>query len=438
MMRYSKATTQSSGLGVISAFALAVLAFSVLRGLVPLLTHNGGLALPTYQTVTLFGVALSCYGLFVALSKNGQTIGKWPRNLLVANLGLHLFYVIPVILLKPGSEFIPGIVYTGLLPFSIYGLIKIPEKILVPVLGVLTMVISGYVIYEFVAINTNFIADGYNRAFERQVLLRPDFEFYSRSGMFIRPSGLFGSDLPHDTGNILAIFFIFWFSSLFRSKGHRLPVALLAVMAFVALSLTQSASNNLAAIVGVLFVCTSNLKVIVSPKGILAIFVLMLISIAIIFQLNDYGIDWDVLFNWTGKVGGEGAWAEMTTLGGLHDPWTDLFAVLFGHGHSLDYTEMKIAEIGPIKLTLELGVLHAMFFYYVLLYPVVLFFSKQYRAHRYLAVPYVAAVLVGVVSTWHFGSIFRATNLFVFFALYAHALRIFAEVQGPHPDSGRR
>lgn len=110
----------------------------------------------------------------------------------------------------------------------------------------------------------------------------------------------------------------------------------------------------------------------------------------------------------------------------------DAAALLFGHGMSLQISRIgEVAEVSMLKGLVEYGVIHELVIFSLLLYPVALFFSKKYRYYRLDALPYVAAVAVGVLSQWHYGSVMRTTNIFVFFALYAQALRIFGRPVEP-------
>ena len=191
LMRYSEINSRKSKLGLISAFALTVLVFSVTRGLVPILTKNASLATPTYFTAAILGVLLSCYGLNAALFTNSREIGKLLRTLLVINLLFFLVWLIPVVILRLEFNSISEIIYIGLFPFSIYALIKIPEKIIIPTLSFLTLVIAAFVILEFIELNTFLIPNGHSLAFERQALLRPGvFEAFGKTGYLFRPGQL--------------------------------------------------------------------------------------------------------------------------------------------------------------------------------------------------------------------------------------------------------
>jgi hypothetical protein len=424
----------SARLTFLSVFALFVLVFSVTRGLVPLLTQSARLASPAYYTATSLGIGLSCYGIYEALFRNSNAIGVWPRRLLIANLLLHLYWMGPLIVLRPNMEVLTGLVYTGVLPFSIYAFTKIREKILVSALVLLTIVVAGFVIYDFIALNTLLIPDGASRAFERQLLLRPEFTGFSRTGILLRAGGLLsatnasGSLLPHDSGNMLAIFMTFWLAILFQPGSRKSLPALLAIAALIALLFTQSASNIIAGLVGVFFILAAHLGIASSTAVLVPFLAILAAAIIAIFGFIYYELDIDMLWGWAARFGSEGDWEGMTHFE-LVNPWLDLFTMLFGHGQTLNLTQLQIVEQGIIKILVEFGLVHWIVLMSLLIFPIVHFFSRGARMYRHRAVPYVAAILVGVLSLWHYSSVLRATNIFVFFALYAQALRILAYPQ---------
>ena len=424
LMRYSEINSRKSKLGLISAFALTVLVFSVTRGLVPILTKNASLATPTYFTAAILGVLLSCYGLNAALFTNSREIGKLLRTLLVINLLFFLVWLIPVVILRLEFNSISEIIYIGLFPFSIYALIKIPEKIIIPTLSFLTLVIAAFVILEFIELNTFLIPNGHSLAFERQALLRPGvFEAFGKTGYLFRPNGLFGS-IPEDVGNILAILFVYWFGMVFIVKRYKLFFYGVAIVTLSALFFTSTASNISASLVGATLVLVTNVK----NKNKNNLLFNSVISLAVLVILwwasNHYGLNLEIFWKWSFRASGEGDWENMLDFR-AGDWLTDTYAYLFGHGATLNISRIATMEIGTVRWLFEYGLFHSLILFSILLYPVALFLSTKDRDGRLHALPYVAAVTVGVLSTWHYTSLIRTTNIFVFFALYAQALRIY-------------
>lgn len=441
-MKYSITNTQTPRLSLIAVFALVVLVFSVTRGLVPTLTGYASLAKPTYYTATLLGVALACYGLYVALFVTSRAIGKWAHHLLVLNFFLHIIWLLPVVVFRSELEYIVQegiipVIFTGLLPFSVYALIKIPERALIPALGFLTLVVSVSVIVDFILINTSLIPGGYDLAFHWQTLLRPGlFETYTGSGGLYRPNGLFGHR-PHDSGNILAILSVYWLAMFFRVGHNKFLVAAVAVMALTALLFTQSASNIVAGLVGVVFVFAVALKDVRLRDYAFRLSAFLVVLVCVLWLLDDYGIDLSVLWRWSKRVSSQyGDWQGMIDFG-TGDWLGDMLALLAGHSTNLDLSRIGyVSEIGIVKGLVEYGIFHYFVFISMLFYPAALFFFRKFRDSQIYALPYAAAVAVGVLSLWHYGSVMRATNIFVFFALYSQALRIYLN-RDAEPPAGQ-
>jgi hypothetical protein len=237
-------------LGLLSTFAMLVLIVSIARGLVPIMTGNGGLAQPVYNLSAVLGILLSCCGLYLAIFSRKQEIGPWPRLLLVANLALYCLWLLTVIVVEYDLTMISSIIYLGLFPFSVYGFVRLPEKKFISIAALLTLLIASYVIVEFSLINTQIIPGGSEKAILQQQLLRPDeFEAYGRTGSMLRPNGLFGSR-PHDTANFLGMLFVFWLAILFRGQNNKAKISFVVIISLVGLFCTQSASNIIAALAG--------------------------------------------------------------------------------------------------------------------------------------------------------------------------------------------
>jgi hypothetical protein len=85
------------------------------------------------------------------------------------------------------------------------------------------------------------------------ILLRPEFNAISSTGLFLRPNGILGAGLlPHDSANLLAMFSVFWLSLSFHARKGNFIAFFFAIIYIVTLLLTQSASNIIAVFVGFL------------------------------------------------------------------------------------------------------------------------------------------------------------------------------------------
>jgi hypothetical protein len=137
------------------------------------------------------------------------------------------------------------------------------------------------------------------------------------------------------------------------------------------------------------------------------------------------GVKYDFLFQWVRRIYPDGAWVDMMSLG-ITNIMKDLLVVFIGHGSSLDFSSVgDVSEIAFIKMLMEFGLIAWIVIMIILIYPIWCYALNPSK-NKQLALPYIAGIIVGVVSLWHYGSVLRITNIFVFFALYACALKIFA------------
>lgn len=414
-------------LGFFGIFALIVLVFSVTRGLVPLLTGVASLARPTYGFSFIFGALLSLLGLYLALFKRSRVIPKPLRLLLIINFVLHVVWLFPVVIFNPKPNFLISFAYTGLFPFAIFGLIRIPERYLTATLAIFTLLVAGTVMWDFIELNTTLIPGGFDLAVNRQLLLRPEsFEAFGRTAGLMRPVGILGPR-PHDAGNLLAILATYWIALLFRQGGSKTAICAISALAISGMLMTQSAANIATFFVGLLFIITAYRRKIFTFTGTLSILTALGTGALMLYVFANYlGIESGMLWQWSKRIGPDGAWGDMMALG-IADAGTDLLAVLIGHGSSLGLSNVgNVSEVGFLKMLLEFGLISWVVFLTILIYPAWRYISTK-GWDKQSALPYIAALLAGFISLWHYGSVLRTTNEFVFFALYARALKILAD-----------
>lgn len=410
---------------LVAAFAVFVLSFSAGRGLVPILTSDASTARVAYDASAILGITLSFCGIYLASQGKNDATGRLPRTLLFLNLALFGWWLIPIFLFNPDPDWLLAPIYSAIFPFSIYAFAKVPETTTRHCLAAITLLVAGFVLWEFAELNSGLIAGGLESATKRQELLRPGvYEAWTKTGDFIRPNGLFGFR-PHDSGNILAMLSIFWIATAFL-EGRISQVAL-GVFSGAALLMTMSASNILAAVVG-LFILLGLASRPQRFRALLAFFTIIFVA----YLVGENGAILDAAFAWTRRISPEyGDWAGMTKVG-AHTGLPELFALLFGHGISLELSGFAAnSEIGFIAGYFEYGILHYSIILYLLAYPI--FASRVSHGSRVDAIPYLLPIGVGVLSLWHYGSLLRTTNAFVFFALYAQSLVALNSRSGAYP-----
>jgi len=409
---------------IIIFFSLFVLLFSVIRGLVPLIAKNGSLAHPTYHFSYFLGFILAGYGFYRAFFSSKQIMKKEIRYLLVLNLIFTLYWFLPLIIFIPSTDLFTGLAYKCWFPFTVYAFLKVPEKKMIPIFLIITLVVAGFVCYDFISLNTELIPNGYNLTVARYKLLRPEFIAISRTGLFLRPNGILGSGLlPHDSANLLAMFSVFWLALSFHARKGNFIVFLLAIISIITLLLTQSASNIIAGFLGLLFVLFTYRRKVFSLNNILK-FILLFLPFFTWINIK-YSKGLSMLWVWGERISAsDGDWEGMTSYGNSSFG-ANLFSFLFGYGQTLKISEVgSYAEQGFIKAIFEYGILHASFFFLFLFAPVIIYVINRANLNKMDIFPYVIAVFVGFLSLWHYGSVLRTTNIFVFFCMYGQVIRM--------------
>jgi len=309
-----------------------------------------------------------------------------------------VIWLIPIVAFNPEPSIIISFAYSGLFPFAILMFTKITEKHLKITMVIFTLLVAGTIIWDFVELNTDIIPDGYDAVISRQLLLRPDnFEAFGRTSELLRPVGILGHR-PHDSGNLLAILSVYWIALLFRPGKAKANLALISSIGISGMLMTQSAANIVAFFVGVLFILYSYRRMILKNTGAFNFLIVLATGAATLYVFSNYfGIQTGMLWQWSQRVGSEGAWAGMMNMG-ITNITSDLFAILFGHGSSFSLSAIgDVSEVGLIKMLVEYGLLSWVVFIMILIYPIMRYFRAG-SMNKQSALPYIAAILTGVIS----------------------------------------
>ena len=424
--------SRNRAISLVGLLALIVLIFSFSRGLVPLLTGDPSHSSIVYSLSWSSGVLLGFLGIDLALHDRGTTVGPRLRAVLLFNLFLFFIWIFPVLVLERELYALLLIVRLAIFPFAIYALTRLPRGYVLGAFRWATLLIAITVLWDYLDLNLP-IGAGLDAATQRQLLLRPDnFEGFGRTGDVFRPVGILGHR-PHDGSNVLAMLAVFWLAMTIVEPRRRSRNGTLAVLAILALVATQVASNIVAFLAGLtlLFLLAGahvRLKDIAR-----SLVVLILLGLGARYLMSNFFANpIDILFHWTGRFASEEIWTRMTDLGTRY-PLDDWGSLLVGHSTSLDVSRIGyVTEVGFVALLVELGVIHFSVFMGLLMFPL-LRFKNADREQRLNSLPYVLALVVGILSLWHYGSVLRTTNIFIFFAMYAQVLVLTARVKS-EPD----
>ncbi len=380
-----------------SWFVIFVFVFTSLRGWVVL-----NLNMPTelvYGFSSMLLILYSTYGFNCRLKIKNTHLTSL-RNLMLINGLFGCYYVMGTKLL--GGVVDVSVLYVYLLPYIIFLFLRIsPDKIHVGFF-LIFIGISFSVIDNFRISLSG--ADGLLYLEEYNTKLRPlVFESMSRSGDYLRVGGYTGS--YHDSANILGMLGSYYYVKSIIDK--RILCIVIATIALVVMMLTQSAANIIIA----LTTCIIFTIYIAVKKSTIGIWLLIL-TIAIVGTLI-VSIIPDVLA-FSNRVGEDGDWEGITNKLGLEMLVSSSFWLGFGYSTGSEFIRTEAAFL---KGVLELGIIPASLLYWILIYPVYIFLSIKSQSFQTL--PYLAAIVFGFFSLAHYGSLFRVTNIAIFYAMYA-------------------
>lgn len=386
------------GFGLFTSWLVVfVLVFSSLRGWTVL-----NLDVPpswVYGFSSILIILLSAYGFNCRLKIKNTHLTSL-RNLMLINGLFGCYYVM-------GTQLLGGVVdvpvlYVYLLPYIIFLFLRISaDKIHIGFflifIGISFSVIDNYRISLSGANGLLYLED-YNAKLHPLV-----FEDMSRSGDYLRVGGYTGS--YHDSANILGMLGSYYYVKSIIDK--HIFCIIIAAIALVAMMLTHSAAN----IVLALITCLIFTTYIAVKKPTFAIWLLILI-IAIVGTLI-VSIFPDALA-FTDRIGEDGDWEGMTNKLELEMLVSSSFWLGFGYSTGSEFIN---SEAAFLKGVLELGIIPASLLYWILIYPAYIFLRIKSQSLQMM--PYLAAIVFGFLSLAHYGSLFRVTNIAIFYAMYA-------------------
>jgi hypothetical protein len=367
---------------------------------------NLGIAAATvYHATAGLLLILTIYG-FVKSRGRGNSDLAWLKVLMGLNLLLGIINIAGDLAL--GLPFDLGGFYLYLAPYIVYLFLGVPARYLNLAVTVITLAISYSVCDNFY--ETSRGQEGFLNVYKYNQILRPDtFEALSHTGTIYRASGYTGS--YHDSAEILGMAAAFFFLR-FIIRGKIIDLGLSAV-AMISMTMTQSAANIVVAIATIAIFTGYSLLTARKWKTIVCI------MLAMVFIGCVYARFGDVMSIFTKRVGSGGDWSGMVN--GL-DPSTLFQSIpFFFLGHATAFSSGIIdVESTFMKTLYQLGILHTIIIFWMMLYPLQRFFKV--RSFCPEALPSAAAVLFGFMSLIHYGSVFRETNIFLFFTFYAICL----------------
>ncbi len=380
-----------------SYFVVLVLVFTSLRGWVVL-----NLNAPTevvYSFSSMLIIALAMYGFNCRFRIKDSNLTLL-RNLLLVNLLLGIYYVIGTKLLGGAIEV--SIFYLYILPYIVFLFLRISAKKLHVGLFFIFVGISFSVIDNFIISLTG--ADGLAYMEEYNTKLRPlVFDAMSRTGAYLRVGGYTAS--YHDSANILGMLGSYYYVKSIIDRSWL--TIIIAMIALGAMTFTQSAANIILA----LFTCFMFTIYIAVKKPTVSTGILLLaIAVMVTFAISTF----PELLVFSARIDADGDWDNMNK----NITWEIFLSPHFWFGHgSIVSSESVGTEVAFLAGILQVGIVPACLLYWILIFPVYVFFAR--KSGSFALLPYLAAIVFGFLSLTHYGSLFRVTNIAIFYAMYA-------------------
>jgi|MDTB01.1.fsa_nt_gb hypothetical protein len=373
-----------------------LIAFFSLRGWFVL-----NLNIPTsfiYPVSAVMMTLLSIYSFYnIHIFKDSNLLSL--KKIFLFNIFFGVYFIFSEVFM--GSISI-SLIYVFLAPYLFFLFIRIP----IPSSHLTIFIIATGICFSILHNYYNVLSgSGYDYIRQYNMILRPDLGEYniSRSGDFIRVGGYTGS--YHDSAHILGMLTTFFYTYFLINRVRK--YLLFSILTLVCLLMTLSAANILIAI----FCCILTTIYILYKQRSFAIYMFILIfviSIYLIFPL------FPILTGFLDRVGSQGDYEGMTNA--LSVDMLSSIHFWFGHGYIFE-SELLITEVALIKGIHQFGLIVALIIYTLLLYPIWFYVRNPNALFKNL--PYLIPILFAFMSLLHYGSLFKVTNIGIFYLFYA-------------------
>jgi hypothetical protein len=418
--RYEKVNLIASSF--LGACALFLLLLNTTRslfaiGLMPFLS------LPNAQFVYFFSstlvMAFSIYGLYF---QHKLIYPNRIRKLFYLNLLIYIAWLVPEIIV--GKSNVTHFISLGLVPFSIFIFMQIPsEKFKRLILSIL-FIASIVTIYDFLLAN-NPLTNEFRE--NLRLYIDPGVLAQTRVGIFVRAVGVTGNE--HDTACMLVILNTFLLAMKQDGMNKVVRIFLLYIT-YIALIMTLSLANIIAMFVITIFFFFYNLKrkEFLNPTFIGIPFLILILSIA---QVGSN------LGNTTsGENLGPGNLVEALVYKSTAEGVMDIFlmsdfevdymeeisGIFLGHDMNSDSSWGKKLEFAIFRLAYLSGIIGYLITLSILFFPLYLYLNSD-KFTKSQMLPYLMPLLAGILTLWHYGSLIRPPNIFLFFAIYGICIR---------------
>jgi hypothetical protein len=232
-----------------------------------------------------------------------------------------------------------------------------------------------------------------------------------------RSVGLAGEE--HDTASIFVMLTAFLLSvdnSTIKSQYRYF----LLPASWMALLMTASAANITMTVVASFLIIMYKVINIKVSRSVLADILVIIIAISLLLS-ND--VIYDRLTVFMERFSPEVIDIMLSQQIQEFNLVDETLALFIGHTDNHNIGQYAhVTEFGIVRIAYNSGIFLFVVIMSVLLFPAVLFIKSD-RFTRQRMFPYLVAVLAGLMTLIHYGSIFRSTNIILFYSFYGMAIR---------------
>ena len=313
-------------------------------------------------------------------------------------------------------------------PISILFFLRAKENYLVITIFFIATAVSVSCIIQFIICNiypADIIGIEMVRGPLEAITPTNNSVIFSRIGSIYRAHGITAN--YHDSGNILTMVSVYSFGYTFYKKTSILTICL-TLLILLGLFSTLSTANIIAAIVCIIIIS------LFSYRGLFKrIFIIAVMGYALLF-FSTFQIEPDAYEDVFNQLDPSGSKMNAMMNLGSSSASERIISMLFGHERSSGISDMGYySEAAIVVMLMEFGIVTFIPLMLFFCYPIYIFLISNKEIRREMWVPFVT-VLTGLLTFWHYGSLFRSTSIFLFFAFYSMVIKKYLNRRLPYSN----
>jgi len=393
-----------------------ILLLSTLRSSILLLTGIAPSSTFYFSCTILIIGLIICFSSPISFLKSKKEFSLI-KNIFLITLLSGLFWLLIEILFKGSSiGSFRNFIILFISPLSVLLFIHISYKTLKSIIYIIVSVVALSCILDFWVSN---VFPGYPLGSEikNYYMLKftpPTTDINpARIGLMLRAHGITGN--YHDSANILAFCSVFIAGNLFYKKENIFINTLLLILSLTGLITTLSLANIIACFIGLIIINFSVSKgLVLRTFFTFGIFILIIYFFDTYFEISKYILP---------QLDPSGVKMQSMMSVGNSNIFENIITMLIGHEDATGISNLGyFTEASIVVLLMHLGILTFVPLLSLLCFPFYLYYKSSDETRILIWVP-VVTVFVAILSLWHYGSLFRSTSVFLFYAFYSLVIK---------------